>query len=105
MTTQNHEDGDLNSQLPIRRLRARNSMYRRRTMSAAWRLATFHRGYSGPGLFSQEASAAIPLSSEYSSSVNRKDAACTFSSRWATEEVPGMGSIIGDRFSNHANAT
>ncbi len=53
----------------------------------------------------QEASSAIPVSSRYSSSVNCNDAACTFSSRCAIEEVPGMGSIIGDRFSNHANAT
>ena len=56
----------------------------------------------GPG---QEASSAIPISSKNSSSVNCSDAACTFSSRCKIDEVPGMGSIIGDRFSNHANAT
>ena len=53
----------------------------------------------------QEASSAIPVSSKLSSSVNCNDAACTFSSRCAIEEVPGIGSTIGDRFSNHANAT
>jgi len=53
----------------------------------------------------QEANSAIPVSSRYSASVNCNDAADTFSSRCATEEVPGMGSMTGDRFSNHANAT
>jgi hypothetical protein len=52
----------------------------------------------------QEASSVIPVSSKYSFSDSCKDAACTFSARCAVEEVPGMGSIIGDRFSNHANA-
>src|ERR1017187_5374212 len=47
----------------------------------------------------QEASSVIPVSSRYSFSDNCNDAACMFSSRCAIEEVPGMGSIIGDRFS------
>ena len=34
-----------------------------------------------------------------------KPAAATFSSRWATLEVPGMGSMTGDRASNQARAT
>src|SRR5436305_9244929 len=55
--------------------------------------------------FTQEASAAIPLSSRYCSSVNCSAAACTFSARCASEDVPGMGSITGDRFSNHPSAT
>jgi hypothetical protein len=34
-----------------------------------------------------------------------KSAAATFSSRWLTLEVPGIGRITGDRDSNHARAT
>jgi hypothetical protein len=32
-------------------------------------------------------------------------AAATFSSRCATFDVPGIGNITGDRFSNHASAS
>ena len=47
----------------------------------------------------------IPVSSRFSSSVNRKEAACTFSSRCSIEEVPGIGSMMGDRLSSQASAT
>src|SRR5260370_22336474 len=53
----------------------------------------------------QEASSATPASCWYSWSLNRNDAASTFSSRCLTDEVPGMGSITGERFSNQASAT
>src|SRR5262249_45435325 len=43
-------------------------------------------------------------SSRYSPSVNRRDAARTFSSRCSIEEVPGMGNVTGDRFSSQARA-
>src|SRR3979411_1428855 len=49
--------------------------------------------------------AARPVSCMYSSSFNRNDAASTFSSRCSIDEVPGIGSIIGERFSNQASAT
>ena len=45
------------------------------------------------------------VSSRYSSSVNRKEAARTFSSRCSIEEVPGMGSTTADRFNSQASAT
>jgi hypothetical protein len=48
---------------------------------------------------------ATAASSRYSSSVNRKEAACTFSSRCSIEDVPGIGSITGDRFNSQASAT
>ena len=53
----------------------------------------------------EAASFATPESCAYSSSLNRKDAASTFSSRWGIEEVPGIGSMTGDRFNNQASAT
>ena len=40
-----------------------------------------------------------------SSSVRAISAAATFSSRCATFEVPGIGSITGERFSSHASAS
>jgi hypothetical protein len=40
----------------------------------------------------------------HSSSVSRADAAATFSSRWATDGVPGIGRITGDRRSGQARA-
>ena len=40
-----------------------------------------------------------------SSSLRAIPAAATFSSRWATEPVPGIGSITGERCSSHASAT
>jgi len=39
-----------------------------------------------------------------SSSLNSMRAAAMFSSRCATEDVPGMGSMLGDRFSSQASA-
>src|SRR5262249_27985861 len=39
-----------------------------------------------------------------SSEVKRIEAAARFSSRWAIEEVPGIGSIAGDRCSSQASA-
>jgi hypothetical protein len=53
----------------------------------------------------EAASFATPESCAYSSSLNRKEAASTFSSRWGIDEVPAIGSMIGDRFSNQASAT
>ena len=41
----------------------------------------------------------------YSSSVRCTKPAAMFSSRCSTEPVPGMGSMMGDRRSSHANAT
>src|ERR1700675_2220458 len=40
----------------------------------------------------------------YSSSDRRREAAATFCSRCSTEEVPGMGSIMGDLCINQARA-
>src|SRR6202795_3763709 len=40
----------------------------------------------------------------YSSSDRRREAAATFCSRCSTEDVPGMGTIIGEGCSNHARA-
>ena len=45
------------------------------------------------------------LSVSNSSSDSSISAAATFSSRWATFDVPGIGSITGDRFSSHASAS
>ncbi len=39
------------------------------------------------------------------SSVRASSAAPRFSSRWATDRVPGMGSMTGDRCSSHASAS
>src|SRR6266850_1683049 len=52
-----------------------------------------------------ETGLATLVSSRYSSSLNRREAPRTFSSRGTIEEVPGIGSMIGDRFSNQASAT
>src|SRR6202049_1685257 len=41
----------------------------------------------------------------YSSSDKRREVAATFCSRCSIEEVPGMGSIMGERCSNQASAT
>jgi hypothetical protein len=57
------------------------------------------------GGYLREASSVTPVSSWYSSAVNRKEAACTFSSRCLIEEVPGIGSMTGDRFNSQASAT
>ena len=43
--------------------------------------------------------------SSYSASDKRREAAATFCSRCSIEEVPGMGSIMGDRRSSQASAT
>ena len=40
-----------------------------------------------------------------SSSESSSSAAATFSSRWATDDVPGIGSITGERRSSQASAT
>ena len=40
----------------------------------------------------------------YSSSVKRREAAATFCSRCAIEEVPGIGTIRGERRKSHASA-
>src|SRR5436190_18926243 len=40
-----------------------------------------------------------------SSSVRRTRAAATFSTTWATLEVPGMGKMTGDRARSQADAT
>jgi hypothetical protein len=53
----------------------------------------------------QEASSVTPVNSRYSSSVNRKEAACIFSSRCLIAEVPGIGTMTGDRFNSQASAT
>ncbi len=45
------------------------------------------------------------FSSATSSWERRSPAAATFCSRWESEPVPGIGSIAGDRASNHANTT
>ncbi len=45
------------------------------------------------------------LSVSNSSSDNSMSAAATFSSRWATFDVPGIGSITGDRLSSQASAS
>jgi len=54
-----------------------------------------------PGRTSQEASCVRESNSSVVSSIS---AAPVFSSRCATEEVPGIGSITGERFSSHASA-
>src|SRR5205823_13815350 len=41
----------------------------------------------------------------HSSGVNMSFAAAIFSSKWGTEDVPGIGNITGDRSKNHAIAT
>ena len=62
-------------------------------------------GNDAENSYVQEASSVTPVSSRYSSSVNRKEAACRFSSRCLIEEVPGIGSMTGDRFNSQASAT
>lgn len=44
------------------------------------------------------------LSAANSSSVSLMVAAAAFSSRCSTDDVPGIGSMAGDRFSSHASA-
>src|SRR6202140_3509537 len=55
----------------------------------------FHRDATNSG---------TPESFSYSSSVKRREAAATFCSRCSIEEVPGMGSMLGDRRRSQANA-
>jgi hypothetical protein len=57
--------------------------------------------------FMADFAAALPAPSSRanSSSVNVTSAAATFSSRWATVVVPGIGSITGLRFSSQASET
>src|SRR2546429_2486110 len=50
-------------------------------------------------------SSGIRESSSYSRSDRRREAAATFSSRCSIEEVPGMGSMMGDRRRSQASAT
>src|ERR1700732_4185603 len=49
-------------------------------------------------------SSATPESFAYSSSAKRKEAAATFCSRCSMEEVPGIGSMTGDRRRSQASA-
>jgi len=49
-------------------------------------------------------SSAIPSSSTMVSGESVTCQAARFSRRWATEEVPGISRILGDRCSNHAKA-
>src|SRR6266849_4890016 len=56
-------------------------------------------------IYRENASSGTPASSANSSSVNRNDPASMFSSRCSTEEVPGIGSVNGERCSNQASAT
>ena len=44
------------------------------------------------------------LSAAISSDSSRRPAAATLSSRWSTEPVPGIVSIVSDRASSHAKA-
>jgi hypothetical protein len=48
---------------------------------------------------------AIPFSSLSSCSERVSAAAVTFSRRWATDDVPGMSKMFGERLSSHARAT
>ena len=47
----------------------------------------------------------VALRESSCSTVSSTDAAPQFSSRWATDLVPGIGSMTGDRCSSHARAT
>lgn len=55
--------------------------------------------------YRDETNSGTPASASYSSSVKCSDAAATFSSRWSTELVPGMGSMMGVRRRSQARAT
>jgi hypothetical protein len=63
-----------------------------------------HQRPRGPAVAHQPAEPAA-LNSSNSSSLSMISAAATFSSRCATFDVPGIGNITGDRFSNHASAS
>ena len=53
----------------------------------------------------QETAADQPAARVRKSSALREiEAASRFSSRWAIEEVPGIGSMAGERWSSHASA-
>src|SRR5262249_9714956 len=63
-----------------------------------------HQRPRRPAVAHQPAEPAV-LNSSNSSSPRVISAAATFSSRCATLDVPGIGNITGDRFSNHASAS
>lgn len=55
-------------------------------------------------LYRELTNSGTSASSSNSSFVKWSEAAATFCSRCSTDDVPGMGNIIGDRCNNHDNA-
>src|SRR5215510_8072754 len=49
--------------------------------------------------------AAIPSNSSRTCGESVNCPAARFSRRWATDDVPGINRMLGERFSNHASAT
>src|SRR6202158_5507251 len=66
-----------------------------------------HSGEPAQGEFSYRdpTSSGTPARFSYSSSDKRTEAAATFCSRCSIEEVPGIGSMTGDRRRSQASAT
>ena len=81
-----------------RRSHARRRRRRRRVPLRALRLP-------GAGQRPGGAAGAARSSSRSSAALSVSSAAARFSSRWAIREVPGIGTITGERASSHASAT